>query len=117
MSVAAWFRERSSCPATSRSSRDASSGAANRSTRSTRAGERSVTCRRLRFPVFAQENDAQQHGSDGHATVGNVERPVANGAQSDVDEVDHAVGGANAIDQVAGGAAPGQAEGENLESL
>src|SRR6266568_6551265 len=98
----------SSCCATRTSKRGASGGAANRSL--TRA-------LLLLSPIFLQQDPAKQHCADGHGAVGYVERPEADTAHADVDEVHDAGLRANAIDEISGRAAPGKTERQHLEPL
>src|SRR5262245_36278204 len=104
MSVAAWLREMSRWPATSRSSRGADAGAVSRSTRPVSVTGRARLVRRrlgpLLLPVFAHEDDAEHDRADRHATVGHVERPEAHVAHADVDEVDDALRRTNTVEEI-----------------
>ena len=72
---------------------------------------------RQRAPILAPQHPRQHERADGHRRIGDVERPEANVANADVDEVDDALRPMKAVDQVARRAAPGKAEREDANRV
>ena len=67
--------------------------------------------------VLAPQHERERDRADRHGGVGDVERPEANVAHADVDEVDDAARAAKAIDEIARRAAPGETEREDAHPV